>query len=88
MTNTTRSRAEVLREGIVKAVREAETLLVAGQRGETVQTCLAQARRLAAELKALSLRMGYSEGYDDAVQISAIIEKLQAMLKAAPGSKP
>jgi hypothetical protein len=32
--------------------------------------------------------MGYAEGYDDAVQISAIIEKLQAMLKPTPGSKP
>jgi hypothetical protein len=88
MTDTTRSRTEVLREGIVKAVRQAEALLVAGQRGETVQTCLAQARTLAAELKALSLRMGYSEGYDDAVQIAAIIEKLQAMLKPPPSSKP
>jgi hypothetical protein len=88
MTDTTRSRTEVLREGIVKAVHEAEALLVAGQRGETVQTCLTRARTLAAELKALSLRMGYAEGYDDAVQISAIIEKLQATLKPAPGTKP
>jgi hypothetical protein len=87
MIDTTRSRPEVLREGIASAVREAEALLVAGDRGARAHTCLAHAMTLATTLKALSLRMGSAEGYDDAVRILASIEKLQAELKPATGSK-
>ncbi len=87
MTDTTRSRTEVLREGIADAVREAEALLGAGDRGTRAHTCLARAGTLAAELKALSLRMGSAEGYDYAVRMLAIIEKLQAELKPANGSE-
>jgi hypothetical protein len=80
MTDTTRSRPEVLREGIAGALRETEALLVAGDRGERARARLARARTLAAELKALSRRMGSAEGYDDAIRMIAIIEELQAEL--------
>jgi hypothetical protein len=86
MTDTTRSRPEVLREGIARAVRDAEASLAAGERGESAQACLARARTLAAELKALSLRMGSAEGYDDAVRMLAIIEQHQAELNPAAGA--
>ncbi|HEV3241056.1 MAG TPA: hypothetical protein VG429_11720 [Casimicrobiaceae bacterium] len=87
MTDTTRSRPEVLREGIARAVRDTEALLVAGDRGERAHAYLARARTLAAELKALSLRMGSAEGYDDAVRMLAIIEELQADLDPATDAK-
>jgi hypothetical protein len=86
MIDTTRSRTEVLREGIAYALRETEALLLAGERGAKAHACLARARTLAAELKALSLRMGSAEGYDDSVRILAVIEELQAQLKP-DGSK-
>jgi hypothetical protein len=85
MTDT-RSRTELLREGIVEAMREATALLVAGDRGAKAHAPLARARTLAAELKALSRRMGFAEGYDDAVRILALIEELQAKIKPATGS--
>jgi hypothetical protein len=83
MTDTARSRTEILREGIVDAVREAEALLGAADRSARTHACLARAGTLAAELKALSLRMGSAEGYDDAVTMLAILEKLQAQLRPA-----
>ena len=87
MTDTTRSRAELLREGISYAVRETQALLVAGERGAGARACLERARTLAAELKALSVRMGSAEGYDDAVRMLAIIEELQSKLKPPTDSK-
>ena len=87
MIDTTRSRAEVLRQGIVGAAREAATLLVSGDRGAKAHTYVERARTLAIELKALSRRMGSKEGYDDAVQLLAIIEELQAKLKPTTDPK-
>ncbi len=87
MTDTTRSRTEVLREEAVEAVREATALLVAGDRDAKAHASLARAWTLAAEFKALSRRMGFAEGYDDAVRMLAVIEELQAKLRPATGSK-
>ena len=81
MTDTTRSRPEVLRQTIREAGREAAALLAAGDRGQRAHTCVERARRLATELKTLSRRMGSAEGYEDAVKLLAIIEELQAKLK-------
>ncbi len=85
MTDITRSRTEVLREGVRESVREATALLVAGDRGAKAHASLARAWTLAAELKALSRRMGFAEGYDDAVRMLAVIEELQAKLKPTTG---
>ena len=86
MTDTTRSRAEVLRQGIIEAEREAAALLAAGDRGARAHTCVERARTLATEFKVLSRRMGSKEGYDDAVHLLAIIEELQAKLEPTTGS--
>ena len=87
MTDTTRSRSEVLKEGIVAAIHEAGALLLLGERGARVATSLEAARKLAAELKMLSQRMGSEEGYKDAVQMLASIEQLQAQLRPGTDSK-
>jgi hypothetical protein len=81
MTDTTRSRSEVLKEGIVAATNEAAALLALGDSGARAVLCLEAARKLAAELKTLSQRMGSEEPYRDAVQMLAIIEELQAKLR-------
>ena len=86
MTDTTRSRPEVLRQGIVGAMREADALLAAGDRGASARAFVERARTLATELKALSRRMGSEEAYDDAVHLLATIEELQAKLKPTTGS--
>ena len=80
MTDTTRSRSEVLKGGIVAATNEAAALLALGDRGPRTAACLEAARKLAAELKARSQRMGSEEAYKDAVQMLAIIEELQIKL--------
>jgi len=81
MIDTTRSRSEVLKEGIVAATNEASALLALGDRGARAGVCLEAARKLAAELKTLSQRMGSDEAYKDAVQMLAIIEELQVKLQ-------
>jgi len=83
MTDTGRSRTEVMRQGIVDAAREAALLLVAGDAGERARACAERARTLATELKALSRRMGSAEGHDEAVRLLAMIEELQARLEPA-----
>ena len=83
MIYTTRSRSEVLREGIIAAINETAALLAAGDRGPGAAACLEGARTLAAELKTLSRRMGSTDGYEDAVRMLAIIEELQAKLNPA-----
>ena len=85
MVDTTRSRSEVLKEGIVAATNEAAALLALGDRGARVAVCLESARKLAAELKTLSQRMGSDEAYKDAVQMLAIIEELQVKLQPRDG---
>jgi hypothetical protein len=82
MIDTTRSRSEVLKEGIVAATNEAAALLALGDRGALAAVaCLESARKLAAELKTLSQRMGSEEAFKDAVQMLAIIEELQIKLR-------
>jgi len=81
MTDTTRSRSEVLKQGIVAATNEAAALLAIGERGARAAACLEAARKLAAELKTLSQRMGSEEAYKDAVQMLAMIEELHARLR-------
>jgi hypothetical protein len=87
MKEVKRSPAEVLRQGMVEAVREATALLAAGDRGANARACVERAQSLAATLKALSQRMGSAEGYDDAVRILAITEELQDKLKPSTASE-
>jgi hypothetical protein len=87
MSEVKRSRAEVLRQGIVEAVREATALLAARDRGAKARACVERAQSLVAELKALSQRIGSAEGYDDAVRMPAMIEELQAKLKLSTSSE-
>jgi hypothetical protein len=82
MIDATRSRTEVLRQGIVDAANETAALLAAGDAGAKASTCLERGRALATELKTLAQRMGSEEGYEDAIQMLAMIENLQAALKA------
>jgi hypothetical protein len=88
MTDTTRSRSEVLKQGIVAATNEATALLAIGDRGARAVACLEAARKLAAELKTLSQRMGSEEAYKDAVQMLAMIEELQAKLRPRNDKTP
>ena len=47
---------------------------------------VSHAAALAAELKALSLRTGSAEGYDEAVRAQAVVEDLRARLEAVAAS--
>jgi hypothetical protein len=83
MIEPKRSPLEVRRQGIVAALREAAALLAAGDRGVRTRACIEHAATLAAELKALSQRMGSPEGCDEAIRMLAAIEALQGKLESS-----
>jgi hypothetical protein len=62
--------------------------LARGDRGARTAACLEAARKLAAELRTLSQRMGSEEAYKDAVQMLAIIEELHAKLRSRDDKTP
>ena len=76
------SHAEELREEIIVAAREAAILIARGDRGARVQACLDTAAKAVVRLELLYGRMGITDRRDETIQMQAIIERLQAKLKA------